>query len=116
MKVSKNTSNDCDNIDIEIEYVEKEKLIDFSDITTATYGLADVPSNGNNIVKCIGYLHDLIERFRNGEATTMTSVTLLKDGRMSVWVPNGFSHNKVDSLFDPIVKELKESETLLEIN
>lgn len=101
--------------DIVIEESEKGPF-EVSDISNAKYGLSDIPNNSNNVIKCIGYLHDLIERFRKGEAISMTSATLLKDGKSSIWIPNGFSHSKVDELFDPVVKELKESDPSSQIN
>jgi len=98
------------------EESSKKKPFTVSDITLESYSLSDVPKNANNVVKCIGFLHDLIARFRNGEAITMTSVALLKDGKSSIWIPNGFSHEKIDKIFDPVIKELKESEPNLQVN
>jgi len=106
-----------DNFNEEDIIEEPQKgAFEVSDISNAKYGLSDIPNNSNNVIKCIGYLHDLIERFRKGEAISMTSATLLKDGKSSIWIPNGFSHSKVDELFDPVVKELKESDPSSQIN
>ena len=99
-----------------IEKIDENKPFSVSDLTTSSYNLSDVPENANNTVKCIAYLHSLIEKFRNGEAISVTSATLLKDGKSSIWVPNGFSHDKVDKLFDPVIKELVNSEPYFQFN
>jgi len=94
----------------------KNKPFEFFDITSEPYSLSNISNVSNNTAKCIGYLHDLIGRFRSGEAITMTSVALLKDGKSSIWIPNGFNHEKIDKIFDPVIKELKDSEPILQVN
>lgn len=98
------------------EDCEKNGPFEVADISKERYGLDDVPENSSNIIKCIGYLNDLIERFANGEVATMTAVSLLKDGRSAIWIPNGFRHDKVDEVFDPVIEELKYSEPNMQVN
>lgn len=105
-----------DILEIEEEDKEDNKPFDVIDITNIRYGLSDISNNSNNVIKCIAYLNDLVDRFINGEASTMSAVVLLKDGRSSIWVPNGFDHDKVDKLFDPLIMELKTSDNITQLN
>lgn len=102
---------DCEEIEVEEIIEDEEKPFTIVDTTEVKYGLSDLPNNASNIMKSIGYLQDLIERFKNGEVETMTAVALLKDGRASIWVPNGLDHAKIDELYDPIIEELKKSDS-----
>ena len=112
-KLDTSASPEEDLFEILIEAAEEpeEQPTSFPiiDMTEMNYGLSELPENAPNIARSIGYLQDLIERFKNGEATTMTVVALLNDGRASIWLPNGLNHAKVDELFDPLIEELRES-------
>jgi len=96
--------------------IEDDSTIQVVDVTTTRYGLSDIPPNASNTVKCIAYLNDLIQKLIEGEVITTSAVSLLKDGRSSIWIPNGFDHDMVDKLFDPIIDELKLYRPELELN
>ena len=57
-----------------------------------------------------------IDKFSKNEAVTMTAISLLKDGKSSIWIPDGFDHDLVDKLFDPVIDELKMSELDIQPN
>lgn len=83
---------------------------DIVDMVDKVYGLSELPESAPSIARTIGYLYELIDKLKKGEAITMTAVALLKDGKASIWLPSGIHQEKVDEIYDPVVQELRETD------
>ncbi len=95
--------------DLVIEEEEEKNTITFVDVTETRYGLSDIPTGSPHVARCIAYLNDLVDSFIKGEAITVGVAAILKDGQATMWIPNGFDPEKVDTVFDPLVEALNES-------
>lgn len=89
----------------EIRKNEDNILIDLSH---ESYSLNDIPESCSNNIRTIGYLNDLIKKCKNNEVKFTTSISLLKDGTVSIWMPVGISADlKDENIYTPIIETLQ---------
>ena len=69
-----------------------------------------------SMIRTLGYLQSLIEKHKNGEIFNMTIITILKDERISIWLPSSIEDGELDELYNPIIEALKNSYPSSEFN
>lgn len=62
-----------------------------------------------SLIRTIGYLQSLIEKHKNGEVFNITVIALLKDERVSIWLPESIQDGELDGLYEPIITALKSA-------
>jgi hypothetical protein len=95
------------------------EFVDLTDEKTqASYSFDDeeMTETSPSIARTIGYLQNLINRHKKGEVYNMTVIALLKDDRVSIWLPATIGEGDLDTLYDPIILALKNSNPDSEFN
>jgi len=84
--------------------LDKDQMSNFMD-----NNIEDSPYNGT--LKAISYLQEIIKKQKNNEVHSMTIITLLKNGKVSIWLPEQIEESEMEELYEPIIELLSLDKT-----
>lgn len=61
-------------------------------------------------LKAIAYLQKLIKQYKRNQVHSMTVISLLKNGKVSIWLPDAIDESEIESLYEPIIDLLSNRE------
>ncbi len=83
--------------------IEKARPFEFVDLTTSQTIEYDDRYEGT--LRAVSYLQDLAKKHRKNEVHCMTVVALLKNGKVSMWVPESIElENSSNDVYDELIK------------
>lgn len=87
------------------------------------FSFIDLSNNSNvekelhtNTMSAINYLENIISKIKSGDVYSMTMVTLLSNGKASLWIPKNFKEDQIKDIYDPLIEMMKNNGPMTDRN